>query len=150
MELSKEELKMAEDIIKLKAASQYLSHGKLPTAGQYLITSMSMHDNYIEQIGYCVQVRLKSGAFGSNQYLIRHPNGSLICHENQSFYSMTPGQRGQIRMIGNNEYNPETEIPQDNVYSIDGIAAKGFIISEKEMDALILSYQRCQKINSIE
>ncbi len=46
-------------------------------------------------VGYIVQVREKRDAYGSEQYLVRHPNGELHTHENQSFWLLNEEHQGQ-------------------------------------------------------
>ena len=38
------------------------------------------------RIGYVVQVRKKAGAFGCHIILLRHPDGTLASHVNETFY----------------------------------------------------------------
>lgn len=40
------------------------------------------------RFGRLIQVRKKSGAFGSDTILIREPNGTLSSHHNQAFFSV--------------------------------------------------------------
>ena len=61
-----------------------------PAPGEYVVTCMQAGNLRGEQgwhkyIGYVVQVRKKAGAFGSDMVILRHPDGSLMRHENQSF-----------------------------------------------------------------
>lgn len=64
-----------------------------PAPGEYVITGMQIGNKrgaqgWHKYVGYVVQVRKKAGAFGSDMVLLRHPDGSLVRHENQSFYRM--------------------------------------------------------------
>jgi len=57
----------------------------------YVITGLlPLNVDYIadNSVGRVVQVRLKAGAYGSNCVILRHVNGSLIPHENQSFFEI--------------------------------------------------------------
>lgn len=64
-----------------------------PDPGDYVITGIQMGNLHGEKgwhfyVGYVVQVRLEAGAFGSHMVLIRHPDGTLMRHDNQSYYWM--------------------------------------------------------------
>lgn len=66
---------------------------KYPTPGQYYVTGCQAGNEqgqigWWPYIGYVVQVRLKAGAFGTDLILLRHPNGELRAHSNQSFYRL--------------------------------------------------------------
>ena len=60
-----------------------------PMPGKYYITGIQQgNDNPEKLIGYVVQVRKEAGAYGSHLVLMRHPNGDLIPHHNQSFFEL--------------------------------------------------------------
>lgn len=70
---------------------------KLPSPGQFISTGMQANGNLLKMVGYCVQIRKNIGMFGSHMYLIRHPDGLLTIHENQSYYAMTEEQEKTLR-----------------------------------------------------
>ncbi|MDE1465659.1 hypothetical protein [Spartinivicinus poritis] len=65
-----------------------------PKQGQFVITGRieGKEKNFDNTIGYCVQVRLNRGDFGSDQVFLRHCDGKLVHHENQCFYAMSQEQ----------------------------------------------------------
>ena len=70
-----------------------VSVSKSPEPGEYVVTGIQAGNHQGEQgwhlyVGYVVQVRKKAGAFGSDLILLRHPDGTLMQHHNQSFYRM--------------------------------------------------------------
>lgn len=51
-------------------------------------------------VGRVVQIRIGQGAFGSDVWLLRHPDGTLLSHENQGFWKLPPpGCRGRAHQI---------------------------------------------------
>ena len=61
--------------------------------GKFYITGLQAGNHCGENglwkyVGYAVQVRKESGAFGSDLVLLRHPNGELTSHENQCFFKL--------------------------------------------------------------
>lgn len=65
------------------------------------------HNDKNRLIGYCVQVRKGCGQFGSDAVLLRHPNGDLVVHENQSYFPLTEEQEGAAKSLF--EVLPEDE-----------------------------------------
>ncbi|EHY9845522.1 hypothetical protein [Vibrio splendidus] len=94
-----------------------------PEYGQIVIRGAAMGAPYDfdHAVGYIVQVREKRGAYGSEQYLVRHPNGELHTHENQSFWLL------------NEEHQEQAEEGGDTVYTVaEGFPESGYIIPFKE------------------
>lgn len=59
--------------------------------GDYVITGHQQGSQpLINHTGYIVQVRGKAGDYGSDLVLIRHPDGRLMQHANQSYYKVSP------------------------------------------------------------
>lgn len=78
-------------------------------------------------IGYVVQIRKGVGEFGSDQWFLRHPDGSLIRHENQSFKKINPSDEDLIRSWFDKEQLDEDM--SNEVYTINRENEKsGFII----------------------
>ena len=67
---------------------KYLSHGHYPKHGEIVKAGLIANTprDFDHYIGYVVQIRQKRGQYGSDQYLVRHPDGSLTNHENQAFW----------------------------------------------------------------
>uniref|UniRef100_UPI001C49CB85 hypothetical protein n=6 Tax=Pseudomonas aeruginosa TaxID=287 RepID=UPI001C49CB85 len=60
------------------------------------------------RIGYVVQIRRKQGRFGTDNYLLRHADGTLMQHSDQFFAAMTPEEIDAVLpFFGENL--PETE-----------------------------------------
>lgn len=83
----------AKEIVDARDYTRAVRYDQHPEPGEYVITGMqagNIHGQYGWEyyIGYVVQVRKKAGAFGSDMVLLRHPDGTLKRHENQSYYRM--------------------------------------------------------------
>ena len=64
--------------------------------GQLVCTGPIMgQTSPVRRVGYCVQVRLQAGEFGSDMVLLRHLDRSLTPHSNQSFYALSDEQQCQ-------------------------------------------------------
>jgi hypothetical protein len=98
--------------------------------GQFVMTAMQMSSNLENYVGFCVQVRRRSGQFGSDMVFLRHYNGKLITHENQSFYSLNEEQEKLAREIF--EHLPEDEDYSHGYKCFEGIEEKGFMIEHSE------------------
>jgi hypothetical protein len=106
--------------------------GQTPTEAAVFVLTDSIQGqarNFDNMVGYCVQVRLKQGCANSNLVLLRHSNGQLRGHENQSYFKIPIHLIDEIKEFF--EVNPEEEdfsLP----YKIDNIEAKGFLIRDTE------------------
>lgn len=85
--------KQQEIARKIVEAGDFYNMTSSPVPGEYVITCMQAgnlqgQQGWHKYIGYVVQVRKKAGAFGSDMILLRHPDGALVRHENQSFCLM--------------------------------------------------------------
>lgn len=101
----------------------YSSH---PSQGEFVRVGPMGYGLTIKYVGYCVQVRKQAGAHGSTQVILRHPDGSLVCHENQGFFSLSPEQEAMARTIF-------ISTPEDEDYATDykcpkSIHKVGFVI----------------------
>ena len=68
------------------------------TRGQFVRTGLQMGP--IEKyIGFCVQIRRKEGACGSDQVFLRHADGNLTLHENQCFFALNEAQERKVRGV---------------------------------------------------
>ncbi|WP_224055968.1 hypothetical protein [Vibrio penaeicida] len=103
-----------------------------PEYGQIVIRGAAMGAPYDfdHAVGYIVQVREKRGAYGSEQYLVRHPNGELHTHENQSFWLLNEEHQEQALALFAQK---PTEEGGDTVYTVaEGFPESGYIIPFKE------------------
>lgn len=84
-------------------------------------------DNH--RVGRLVQVRKKTGAFGSDEIIIRLANGKLQAFENQSFFSVSEEYKNYY---DNLFYN--TELDSENIaYTIQGKnAVAGFVVNSEK------------------
>ena len=124
--------KTFEQILNQRQATTYIGYGKYPIQGQFVSTAMQVENNLIKKIGYCVQIRKKIGAWGSDAYILRHANGLLTIHENQSFYKLIEEEELLVRPFF--EVLPEHEdftLP----YTLIGgtFPETGFIIEKEDM-----------------
>lgn len=93
-----------------------------------------MSNDVFNYIGYPVQVRVGSGAYGSDTILFRQADGNLIIWENQSFLSLTEEQHEKILPI----FKELINIDKTNTtgYSINGgTKIVGFLVECATEDA---------------
>jgi len=96
-----------------------------PVAGEYLIPALMMgypekeHGVYI-YIGYVVQVRKKAGAYGSDMILMRHPDGSLVRHENNAFHRLNYFWLKMAKRIFPDGMTPDEYEDYSHPYTIGG------------------------------
>lgn len=106
---------------------EYLGN-KYPEYGQLVIrgAAMGVPYDFDHAVGYIVQIRQKRGAYGSDQYLVRHATGELHTHENQSFWLLNEDdQELAIKFFAQ---TPDKE-GGDTVYTVaEGIPESGYII----------------------
>lgn len=91
----------------------------------------------IKCIGRLVQVRKKSGVFGTDTIFIRLMDGELQCWENQGFFSISEEHKSYLE-----SFFKDIPLDKENIeYSINGKhKAKGFIVEnmcciDEESDA---------------
>ncbi len=106
-----------------------------PIPGEYYITGpQAGNSDLTRYVGYVVQVRLKAGAFGSNCIFMRHPDGVLMTHENQSFFAVDGYWENKIIELFDDETTPALE-DYSKAYTIrDEYPEIGKIIEPKECD----------------
>lgn len=114
-----ERLQQILDLTTYRNSNQYVQ-------GKFYVTGQQQGSPDPERrIGFLIQVRKGCGQFGSDMLLLRHPNGKLCSHENQSIFPMTDEQEQLARPMF--EWQPETE-DMNEPYAIDGVWETGFII----------------------
>lgn len=81
---------LLKEIVDSRDYEKMTHFGEHPMPGKYVITGPQAGGfrGWQLYVGYVVQVRKLAGEFGSDIVLIRHPDGTLGRHENQSFHSM--------------------------------------------------------------
>lgn len=115
-------------ILDLTDYSLGLNCGKHPGQGQLVITGLQAGGVLERRIGFCVQIRRQRGQFGSDMVFLRHPDGMLVTHENQSYFGMTTEQEALARPLF-------TDLPEDEDYTqgyrcCAKVHEVGFIIEE--------------------
>jgi hypothetical protein len=90
-----------------------------------VIASLSRNED-IDNVGRLVQVRKKSGAFGSDIILIRKINGELMSWHNQSFFSVSDEFKDYYT-----DLFKDIKLDEENTeYSLSGKhKAKGFVVN---------------------
>lgn len=84
-------------------------------------------------VGYLVQIREKRGDFGTDQVLVRHPNGNITSHENQFFFSID--HQDAMLMLPYFNTIPGHELIENNfklTFSVNGVKENGFYIEAKK------------------
>lgn len=129
-------------IVDARDYSKMVLHPDHPERGQFVVTGSQFCDGPIEKyVGYCVQVRKYAGACDSHAVLLRHPDGSLTCHENQTFIPLTTHQVAAARAVF--VILPENEDDSEG-YAVTGSAREvGFVI-----DRLFAS--GCERLPEVE
>ena len=128
----KQELK---EIVNARDYNNMVGSNNHPIPGEYYITGLQAgNDDLTRYVGYCVQVRKKAGAFGSDIVFIRHPNGVLSTHENQFFFNVNDFWKDKIISLYAADVNP-SEIDEGKAYTIGGEYPEvGKVIEPKESD----------------
>jgi hypothetical protein len=95
---------VAQQIAEARDFCKMVGIDEHPMPGEYLVTGLQAGNIRGEQgwhlyVGYVVQVRKKAGAFGSHIVLMRHPDGTLMRHENQCFLRLTPEEEEALKGI---------------------------------------------------
>lgn len=107
-----------------------------PRQGQFLVTGAQQgRRDALSKLGFCVQVRLGVGQFGSDIVFMRHAAGNLNTHENQSFIPMSEEQEALARQLFASH-------PEDEDYGLgyrcaDGVHEVGHIIESSASRAAL-------------
>jgi hypothetical protein len=92
-----------------------------PVVGEYYITGIQAGpENLNLRVGYVAQVRKRAGCFGSDIVLIRHPNGCLGVHENQSYFSMDKYWKDKLKELYPTDMTPEKYEDYSEPYTLVG------------------------------
>jgi len=111
------------DIVKACEWKRRMIHDH-PEPYQMVVTGLQVGNTkgnivWEKYVGYVVQVRKKAGAFGSDMVFIRHPDGSLTTHENQSYCGLSPEIIEEIKKLYPDGMIEE-DMEYDGPYSING------------------------------
>jgi hypothetical protein len=110
-----------------------LDLAKAEAPGRFVVTGPQPGWNLLKHVGYCVQVRKGCGQYSSDMVFLRHPDGSLTTHENQSFFAMTAEQEVLAREIF--EVLPEDEDFSQGFSCTDKIREIGYVIENSASKA---------------
>lgn len=105
------------------------THNGTPKRGEWVITGPGIGP-LMWRVGYVCQIRLKRGQFGSDMYLIRHGDGTLIAHENNSYIPMDDETIERLiplfKCLPHDEENDNPDCVYKDAAKIE---ERGFIIS---------------------
>jgi len=95
-----------------------------PEPGRYVITGIQAGNLRGERgwhtyVGYVVQVRKKAGCYGSDLVLLRHPDGTLTQHHNQSFFYVSPAWLDSVKAQFDEGVTPEEAEDYTQPYTLD-------------------------------
>ena len=113
---------------------EFLMLNRYPEHGELVISALIQNKeyNFDNAVGYVVQIRKKRGDFGTDQYFLRHCNGKLTVHENQSFYVVPESLVDEALSFFDIKKEEE---PKDEIeYIYQGYKETGYIIDFKEGD----------------
>lgn len=103
---------------------------RLPCQGQMVVAGpCGAPDLY--RIGYVVQIRLRQGAAGSHNLLLRHANGQLHQHSNNLFCSIAPEDEQALQVFFDRKPSEEDF---SRGYTVDGsneTHATGYLIASR-------------------
>jgi len=128
----------AKEIVDNRDFENMVSTTKHPEPGEYVITGIQAGNlrgerGWQKYIGYVVQVRKKVGAFGSDIVLLRHPDGKLGHHENQSFFRMNDFWLKKAKTLFPDEMTPDKHEDYSQPYTLSsGYPETGKIIYNTE------------------
>ncbi len=117
--------------------AQMVDMDSYPMPGEYVITGLQAGNvrgekGWRKYIGYVAQVRLKAGAYGTDMIFLRHPDGSLMTHENQCFYRPVGEFLDQVKRVFPSHISPDNTEDYTRAYSIGGDHPRAGAIIEPE------------------
>jgi hypothetical protein len=132
--------KLAADIDRIVRMTDHrnlISLSGHPSQGQFVVTGpQPWARSKVTMVGFCVQVRLRCGQFGSDMVFLRHADGSLITHENQCYYALGEEQVAIAR-------HTFTMLPDDEDYTqgyrcANKVHERGFVVTGSASPAALL------------
>lgn len=102
---------------------------RMPTRGMFVKTGP--HGGaMLGSIGWVVQVRLKQGQFGSDNYILCHAGkgGWLMQHSNNVFYPLTPEEEALVRPFFADRLPEEEDFSNGYTLGSEESRAVGFLI----------------------
>lgn len=120
------------DIVDAIDYQKMIRRDSQPEFGQFVVVG----PNFMPletRLGYCVQVRKKVGQFGSDIVFLRHCQGNLSAHENNSYFAISEEQEQLARTIF--KVLPDEEEPEKGYSDADGVHETGFVIEHSASKA---------------
>lgn len=119
---------------------------------QYIITGTQPGDNTVNtRIGRIVQIRKCDGSdyLGDATVLLRHLNGRLTSHTNQSYIPLKENYLERVKKAFE-DANVKLDDPINTPYSImNKDSVKGFIVTEEDIEAQKKLDERNKKIENL-
>ncbi len=116
-----------QNIVESRDYGKMVSFSEHPMPGEYVITGPQSCNlrgqgpgGWHRYIGYVVQVRKKAGAFGSDMILLRHPDGVLGRHENQSYHRVDDETLAKIKALYDDGMTPDEYEDYSQPYTLSG------------------------------
>lgn len=130
---------VAQSVLDMVDWNNSISFKDGPGKHQFVTTGIQMGvRDPVMRLGYCVQIRKGRGQFGSDMVFLRHPNGNLSTHENQSYVAMTEEQEALAKTIF--DVLPEDEAMEDGsdpeYRDCDKIGETGFLILDSKSEPI--------------
>lgn len=102
---------------------------RMPTRGMFVKTGPH-GGSMLGSIGWVVQVRLKQGQFGSDNYILCHAGkgGWLMQHSNNVFYPLTPEEEALVRPFFADRLPEEEDFSNGYTLGREESRAVGFLI----------------------
>lgn len=122
-----------EVVMSIDREKQYIGT-RIPEQGEFIAPALLMDPRIERFVGFCVQVRRKTGAFGSDQVFLRHADGTLVVHENQAFCRLTAEQVERLRPAYDPDSLPDTE-DYTHGYEYRGVTEVGYVIENSPTPA---------------
>ncbi|QCT21812.1 plasmid protein [Jejubacter calystegiae] len=91
-------MNLESTLARIVESIDYLKMVDRPKQGQFVVTGPNFNGNQ-GRVGYCVQIRVSVGQFGSDMVFLRHADGSLVIHENQCYIAMSEEQESLARSV---------------------------------------------------
>lgn len=101
-------------IVENRSYEKMILGPEFPSPGQYVIAGFQVGNingelGWDKYLGYVVQVRKKAGSFGSHLVIMRHPDGGMWQHHNQSFHRISAEDMKRVKSCFLKDVKPENE-----------------------------------------
>jgi len=99
---------------------------------KYVITGLQQGGSTVDtRVGIAVQVRLEAGDFGSDNVLLRHVNGKLQQHHNQSFWLIPDEYKEYLDEMFKDHLYDDADEMEYTLGADRSNPEKGFIVPSK-------------------